>query len=111
MSIRHSLEKIKNIPLPANSEAGETVSYDKDGSVVRFPLFRKLFLSLVIILVSALSFGIGRLSVVGNREPVKIEYDQSLVQDSQLPPTPQVNNTASVINAIKELPPSDRGGL
>ncbi len=106
MSIRHSLEKIKNIPLPANSEAGETVSYDKDGSVVRFPLFRKLFLSLVIILVSALSFGIGRLSVVGNREPVKIEYDQSLVQDSQLPPTPQVNNTASVINAIKELPPS-----
>ena len=66
----------------------EIVSYDKDGRIerpasigVNFPLFRKLFLSSTIILVALLSFGIGRLSVVGNREPVRIEYDEQLTTD------------------------------
>ena len=102
MSIRKLLEKI-NISLPANPEAGEIVSYDKDGQVRRFPLFRKLFLSFTIILVALLSFGIGRLSVVGNREPVRIEYDASMSNDKLLISNEiQKNNsqTASVINAI-----------
>src|SRR3989344_5486272 len=67
----------------------ETVSYDKDGHIERFPLFRKLFLSLVIILGALLSFGIGQLSVTGDREPIKIEYDQSLTEQ-----------TATVVNAV-----------
>ena len=74
----------------------ETVSYDKDGRIEHFPLFRKLFLSLVIILVASLSFGIGRLTVVGNRESVKIEYDPALTEWS----TPSVSQTASVIKAV-----------
>ncbi|MDO8424290.1 MAG: hypothetical protein Q7S54_01620, partial [bacterium] len=62
----------------------EEVSFDKEGHVERFPLFRKLFLALVIILVAALSFGIGRLSVAGDREPVRIEYDPE-ISNSQFP--------------------------
>ncbi|MBI2065770.1 MAG: hypothetical protein HYT68_01735 [Candidatus Zambryskibacteria bacterium] len=76
----------------------EIVSYDKDGQVERFPLFRKLFLSLVIILVALLSFGIGRLSVVGNREPVRIEYDPE-ISNSQFP----ISNQASIINALTNI--------
>lgn len=85
----------------------ETVSYDKDGEVVRFPFFRKIFLSLVIILVATLSFGIGRLSVVGNREPIKIEYNEDLANDSltTLPNTPS-SNSATVVNAVKAVTPT-----
>lgn len=91
----------------------ETVSYDKNGEVSsadwRILLFRKLFLSLIIILVATLSFGLGRLSTVGNREPIKIEYDKGIVQGSQSPSTSQVNNTASVVNATKQIAPSVSG--
>ena len=52
----------------------ETISFDKVG----VPLWRKLFLSIVIILVASLSFAIGRLTREGKSEPIKIEYDQSL---------------------------------
>jgi hypothetical protein len=88
----------------------EIVSYDKDGQVERFPLFRKLFLSVIIILVSLLSFGIGRLSVIGKREPIKIEYDANLVTNN-LQTTTQTNQTASIINAVGKLaPPSTSEG-
>ena len=99
MSINNFIEKIKNIALPANSGAGEEVSFDKDGHVERFPLFRKLFLTLVIILVAVLSFGIGKLSVAGNREPIKIEYDSALTEQAVWS-TPSVDQTASAINTI-----------
>ena len=99
MSINNFLEKIKNIALPANSGAGEEVSFDKEGHIERFPLFRKLFLALVIILVATLSFGIGRLSVAGNREPIRIEYNPELTEQSAWS-TPSVGQTASVINSI-----------
>lgn len=69
----------------------EIVSYDKEGRIERFPLFQKLFVSFTIILVALLAFGIGRLSVVGEREPVRIEYDASIIQ---------ANQTANVINAV-----------
>jgi len=79
----------------------EIVSYDKDGRIERFPLFRKFFLSLTIILVALLSFGIGRLSVAGNREPIRIEYDPQLTTENQRQTT-NINQTANVINATKE---------
>jgi len=69
----------------------EIVSFDKEGRIERFPLFQKLFLSLTIILVALLSFGIGRLSVAGNREPVKIEYD------------PEFSNQASISSALDNV--------
>jgi len=79
----------------------EIVSYDKDGKIERFQIFKKLFLSITIILVAGLSFGIGRLSIVGNREPIQIEYDPQLTT-SNLQPTTNTMQTASVINAIKQ---------
>ena len=66
----------------------EEVSFGNKDNIERFPWFKKPFLSLVIILVASLSFGIGRLSVVSQREGIKIEYDQSLI-----------TNTAAVVNA------------
>ncbi|MBX4206449.1 hypothetical protein KW784_01550 [Candidatus Parcubacteria bacterium] len=63
----------------------ETISFDKDGAVEpRGWLYRarhhvhRLFLTLVILLVAVLSFGIGRLTSGGKSEPIKIEYDASL---------------------------------
>ncbi len=75
----------------------EIISYDKYGQVERFPLFKKLFLSLIIILVASLSFGIGRLSVAGKREPIKIEYNQELTTNNSQPTT----NIASAITATQ----------
>lgn len=82
----------------------EIIHYDKDGNVEHFSLFKKLFLSIVIILTAFLSFGIGRLSVIGKREPIRIEYDPELTTDNLQPTikssTPSVGQTASVINAL-----------
>ena len=72
----------------------EIVSYDKEGRIERFPIFQKLFLSLVVMLVALLSFGVGRLSVIGDREPIKIEYDPNLNIESE---------SASVINGSKVI--------
>lgn len=69
----------------------ETFTFDKAGEVERFPLFRKLFLALVIVLVALLSFGIGRLTGGGKGEPVRIEYDANLSGSNQ---------SSSVINAV-----------
>ena len=76
----------------------ETVSYDKEGKIERFPLFRKLFLPLTIILVTSLAFGLGRLSVTGEREPVQIEFDPE-ISNSQFP----ISNEASVSNAVSNI--------
>ncbi len=76
----------------------EVVSYDKDGHIERFPLFKKLFLSLIIILTALLSFGVGRLSVIGNREPIRVEYDAS-ISNSQFP----ISNQASISNALNNI--------
>jgi len=70
----------------------ETVQLNESGEVEHFPLFRKLFLSFTILLVALLSFGIGQLSVTGNREPIRIEYDSQISN--------QTAQTASVVNAI-----------
>ncbi|MEK7227659.1 MAG: hypothetical protein AAB641_02095 [Patescibacteria group bacterium] len=60
----------------------EEVAFDKEGHIEsagwRIPLFRKLFLALVIILLVALSFGLGRLSVSGVKESIRIEFDPSI---------------------------------
>ena len=65
----------------------EDVAFDKDGHVEpvgwRELILDKLFLS--IILVAVLSFGIGRLSVAGNREAIRIEYDSEISNYSNYP--------------------------
>ena len=92
MSLQDIWEKIK-----PQSQV-EVVALNENGEIESFPLFRKLFLSITIILVVSLSFGIGRLSVVGKREPIKIEYDQQLTTK-----TTNINQTASVINAVENI--------
>ena len=75
----------------------EIIKLDENGEVESFPLFKKLFLSTVIILVALLSFGIGRLSVMGKREPIRIEYDSEM---SNTPLPISNEQTASVIQGI-----------
>ena len=74
----------------------EEVTFDKEGNMERATwrtlIFDKLFLSTIIILVAILSFGIGRLSVVGNREAIKIEYDSSIT-NTQSPTSKQISNS------------------
>src|SRR5262245_12530579 len=48
----------------------ETFHFDKDGEVVRFPWLKKLFLTLVIILVAFLAFVVGRLTGHGGGDVV-----------------------------------------
>jgi hypothetical protein len=56
----------------------ETISFDEAGEPIRYPFLRRLFLSLVIILVATLSFGLGRLSSSPDQEGISISFDQSL---------------------------------
>jgi len=100
MSIEQTTRIIKNIPLPveALAESGETVTYGKDGHIERFTLFRKLFLSMAIILIASLSFGLGRLSMTGKSSAVKIEYAETIVGNET------VTNTATAINSISNSP-------
>lgn len=81
----------------------EEITFDKDGQIERFPLFRKLFLSLVIILVATLSFGIGRLSVIESGEPIQIEYDPTLtaIVSNAVVPVPRSSDTQSEVIASK----------
>ena len=69
----------------------EEVSFDKGGNVERFPIFRKLFLAIIIILVATLSFALGRISNIDKNRPIKIDYDTGLYSQS-----------AGVINAINK---------
>ncbi len=93
MSLQDILNKIK-----PQSQV-EIVEFNEKGEIESFPLFRKLFLSIVIILVVSLSFGIGRLSVMGKREAVKIEYDPEISNTPLLTPKEQM---ASVVQAISK---------
>ncbi len=53
----------------------EEITFGNNGQIERWPWLRKFFLAAVIILTALLSFGIGRLSVVSDREAIKIEYE------------------------------------
>lgn len=72
----------------------ELIHFDKDGRVEDRGLFRKLFLSIVVLLVGVLGFGVGRLTAVGKSEPVRIEYDPTITQASS------TTNTASVVESL-----------
>jgi len=77
----------------------ETVSFDNSGQVVHFSFVRKFFLAMVIILVALLAFGIGRLSVEGKREPVKIINAEVGSRNQE---ASNINQTASVINTMND---------
>ncbi len=110
MSIDQTTEKIKK--MEEVSHKTEEFSYDESGEVVRFPRFRKFFVPIVIILVGTLSFGLGRLSIVGERTTPKIELDPSITpisdtfNTSKTPSVPSVAgaNTSNYLENTQVLP-------
>jgi|GEM_PF-6190451 len=73
----------------------DTFSFDKDGEVVRLSWVKRFFVSLVIILVGLLSFGIGRLS----GEEAQRGSTVGEVQVSQSAPTPAASAASGSIVA------------
>jgi len=80
----------------------EEVTFDKDEEITgwdplssSFPWMKKLYLSLVIMLTAGLAFGLGRLSVVGEKAEIKIEYDPSLQSASVVSASPSLLSTPS----------------
>lgn len=73
----------------------DTIYYSEIGEGV--PFYKKIYLALIIILISTLSFGLGRLSGEGSKPGVTIEYEEiesaPLVQSTQ----------ASVLQAVESV--------
>ncbi len=74
----------------------ETIYYQEGGGVA--PRYRGLYLAIIIILISTLSFGLGRISSEGSKPGVKIEYDPE-ISNTQFP----VSNQARVSNASMNI--------
>ena len=58
------------------------------------------YLSIIIILVAGLGFGLGRLSVIGEREPIRIEYDANVNPKSEILNPKQIQNSKRQIQNI-----------
>lgn len=97
MNIQDFINRIK----PPSS----VVEFDEKGEVDSYPQFKNIYLALVIILVATLSFGIGRLSVVGEREPVRIEYNPDVSTNIEATNPKQISNsnaqTATAVKAVQ----------
>lgn len=81
--------------------------FDERGEIEEYPIFRKVFLTLVIIMVSILSFGLGKLSNLDARNPIKIEYDPELLvthagspSQTTSSPTPSSSPTRSANGVV-----------
>ena len=80
------------------SEPVATFTFDKEGRIESWFNWKPYFMTLVIILTATLSFGLGRLSTVGNRGGLRVEIDPE-ISNSQFP----ISNQASIINASKTI--------
>lgn len=108
MSIQETFQKIKHLTPSAHAstplldkergQGGEVYGFDNSGHIEHSSSLKKFFLALVIVLVAFLSFGIGRLSVEGKREPVKILSQEVGSKNQEVGNT---NQTAAVINTIQ----------
>lgn len=76
----------------------ETICYSESGGAI--PFLNKVYLALVIVLISTLSFGLGRLTGGGEKEGVRIDYDPE-ISSSQFPISN--SNRATVINAVSNI--------
>lgn len=72
MSLQEYWQKIKSRARFKDSD--ENIHFDEEGLPVRFPLIRKVFLALLIILIGVLSFGLGKLSNLNQSGEIKIDY-------------------------------------
>ncbi|MFH1472972.1 MAG: hypothetical protein ABIF06_00970 [bacterium] len=98
MNIHHYLDEIKRKMGLASPD--DTFEFDENGRVEKRPLFKKLFLSLVIILVAGLSFGLGKLSNLNQSSGIKIEYTDLDNPEEKQAFNGASSQTASVINAV-----------
>jgi hypothetical protein len=76
----------------------EIFKLDEEGRVEKRFEWKRLFLPVSIVLISLLSFGIGRLTVLENNTPIRIEYDEELAND-KLPTTPTTEGQMQTLNA------------
>lgn len=72
MSLQEYWQKIKS--RARFKDSNENIHFDEEGEVIQFPLIRKIFLALLIILVGTLGFGLGKLSNLNQNEPIRIDY-------------------------------------
>lgn len=93
MSLTQIFRKIKSHNGP------EIIDFDPEGRVEKKLDLKPFFLSLIIILVASLSFGLGRLSGEGGSEPIKIEYSDKISSYTSPTSEPKKLQTASVISA------------
>lgn len=92
MSIKEWVGKIKG--------SSDTIHFDREGRVERFPWLQGLYLSIVIMMVGTLSFGLGRLSAPQGGEPLEIRYDPQLTTNN-LQQTTSISQSASAITATQ----------
>lgn len=104
MSIREFWQRIK--PLLPNEE---TVSFDREGRVEGARHWEKLFLAALIVLVSTLSFGLGRLSVGEKRAGVTIEYDPELAGVSSQSKVAGASTASEQTSAAGQVVGSSKG--
>lgn len=74
----------------------ETFHFDKGGNVEKNPLFKRFFLTLVIVLVAILSFGVGRLTSKRGGG-VEINYSPSALENTPNTPQAGVSVSGSVV--------------
>lgn len=91
----------------SQEEHEEIVSFDKNGEIVPRPFLRQFSVALIVVLTGTLSFGLGRLTVVRDTPPVRIEYDPSIISNMSSTSgkkSEKLNNTntASVIQGISK---------
>jgi hypothetical protein len=75
MSLQEYWQKInpvKELKLPRGEGSQGSISFDENGVPIKFPLVRHVWLSLLIILVGLLGFGLGKLSNMNQSEPIQI---------------------------------------
>ncbi len=82
MSIYEEWSKIK--PVKEKPDI-EIVSFNEKGQIEYRSIIKKFFLIFLIILVSGASFGLGKLSNKDTRAGVKIEYNPSLTNSTEIP--------------------------
>jgi hypothetical protein len=79
----------------------ETVDFDKEGEVTRFSPLKGLFLALIVVLVAGLSFGLGRLSNMGESKPISIQYEGALAQTASVINTTNTKSSGAVYASSK----------
>lgn len=84
--------------LSADEHGPDTFSITPSGEVERPFSIQSLYLSLVVILVATLAFGLGRLSAPEASGPVEIRYDESLVEKTPGSKTPTASAATSIEN-------------